>query len=186
MQDRLEHTLAFHCAPAMAGIKPSSLVCCDRERYPNLEKRLRALQRQLAASDIRLRPVCRCGSRVLVLVYCQQVLDTHLAHPEVKSFLEQAGYPVRGTEEILQHLELRLHRAPTFPHEAGIILGYPQEDVEGFCRHKGQNCKLSGYWKVYGDADRARVLFSRYTQCREVCCGLLEQGMSLCQLFCAA
>ncbi|MCR2024921.1 MULTISPECIES: hypothetical protein [Anaerotruncus] len=40
MNGSLEHTLAFHCAPALAGIKPSNLICCDPLCYPSLDQEL--------------------------------------------------------------------------------------------------------------------------------------------------
>ena len=36
-----------------------------------------------------------------------------------------------------------------FPHEMGLLLGYPVEDVTGFMVHGGKNSLYSGYWKVY-------------------------------------
>lgn len=36
-----------------------------------------------------------------------------------------------------------------FPHEMGILLGYPVEDVEGFIINNGKNELYTGYWKVY-------------------------------------
>ena len=47
MNGSLEHTLAFHCAPALAGIKPSNLICCDLARYRSLDRELLELNRQL-------------------------------------------------------------------------------------------------------------------------------------------
>lgn len=36
-----------------------------------------------------------------------------------------------------------------FPHEMGLLLGYPIEDVVGFMEHSGKEYLYSGYWKVY-------------------------------------
>ena len=36
-----------------------------------------------------------------------------------------------------------------FPHEIGLLLGYPPEDVSGFIENGGKNFLCSGYWKVY-------------------------------------
>ena len=38
---------------------------------------------------------------------------------------------------------------PGFPHEMGVLLGYPVEDVRGFMEQNGQNALYQGYWKVY-------------------------------------
>ena len=36
----------------------------------------------------------------------------------------------------------------SFPHELGLLLGYPVEDVLGFIRNEGRNYLYCGYWKV--------------------------------------
>ena len=64
----------------------------------------------------------------------------------------------------------------------GLFLGYPPEDVEGFCRNKGQNCKLCGLWKVYGRVDTAEKMFRLYALCREHLYGQLEAGTPFAQL----
>lgn len=71
---------------------------------------------------------------------------------------------------MLVHLTLRLESVEEFPHELGILLGYPPEDVEGFRRELGRNCKLNGYWKVYGNEKKAQARFDQFTRCRKALC----------------
>ncbi len=42
-----------------------------------------------------------------------------------------------------------------FPHEIGLFLGYPPEDVCGYIRNKGKCQKCTGHWQVYGDENFA-------------------------------
>ena len=50
-------------------------------------------------------------------------------------------------EQCLARLIERLKDADEFPHEIGLFLGYPPEDVEGFIQEpNGQ--KYTGIWKV--------------------------------------
>lgn len=186
MTHTLEQMLVYHCAPALMGLKPANLVCCDPARYPAMETKLAALEDALSAKGIRFRPVCRCENRVLLLVYRQSVLESHLQTPHVRAFLEREGYAAQSMEAALLTLEKRLEAAETFPHEVGIVLGYPPEDVEGFRQNRGKNCKLNGYWKVYGDEIRAQRMFARFTRCRRTLCALMEQGFTLPQLLRAA
>lgn len=186
MQRTLEETLAFHCAPALTGLKPASLISCDYEQYPLLEGDLLLLNRQLNPAGIFFRPVCRCDSRVLLLVYRRQTLAQHLREHAQQAYLRREGYPTASLENALLHLEERLGGMGEFPHELGIFLGYPPEDVEGFRRNGGKHCKLCGYWKVYGDEKRARELFSRFTRCRRTIYSLVQNGNTLVQIFSAA
>ena len=139
---RFELTLAFHCAPALAGIKPADLIALPGEG-DETDALLASYSAALAGAGISLRPLCRCRSRCLVLV---------------------AG-------------------SGGFPHEVGLFLGYPAEDVEGFRRHGGQGYKYSGLWKVYSDVERAQRCFRQYGCCRRALCRRLEAGCRLVQLF---
>lgn len=55
----LERLLAFHCAPALAGIKPACLVSLPVRGRSSLSRELAGLGAELAAASIRLlSPVC--------------------------------------------------------------------------------------------------------------------------------
>lgn len=179
----LEEALAYHCAPALAGLKPANLLACSPALYPAMERELGDLNRRLNPRGLYFRPLCRCDNGRLLLVYRRELLERRLREPEARDFLRQSGYP-DGVEAVLDHLQQRLREAESFPHEAGVILGYPVRDVEGFLEDGGRGCKLCGYWKVYGDVDQARALFRRYTRCRERLCQLVSEGRTLTQLFC--
>lgn len=57
--------------------------------------------------------------------------------------------------------------AKGFPHEIGIFLGYPLEDVKGFIENSGRHFKICGQWKVYSDTKRAEKLFAKYAECSD-------------------
>ena len=186
MARSLDETLAFHCAPALVGVKPANLVCCDMRQYPGFAEQVIQLGEMLGPQGIRFRTVCRCEQRALLLVYREAVLARHLSGKTVQSYLKKAGYPQGGVEAVLRHLEKQLAGNSQFPHEAGVILGYPPEDVEGFLRHRGKNCKMSGYWKVYGNETEAKALFEQFTRCRETLCSLVAGGATIAELLGAA
>ena len=66
-----------------------------------------------------------------------------------------------------------------FPHEIGLFLGYPPEDVQGFMKDCHAGVKCVGCWKVYGDEERSRKLFARYKRCTERFCRRMKNGASL-------
>ena len=182
---QLERTLAYHGAPALAGIKSADLIAWGCPQVCASPAFL-AYCRELARRGIQLR-VLRSGCpRCLLLVYRREKLEQQLAAPGVSALLEREGYPVRdGLEAMLAVLSRRLSGG-SFPHEVGLFLGYPPEDVEGFRLHQGRNCKLSGCWKVYCNACEARRLFARFDKCRAVYARLWNQGRSVRQLTVAA
>lgn len=66
-----------------------------------------------------------------------------------------------------------------FPHEIGIILGYPLMDVRDFILHNGKNYLICGYWKVYHNADLARKTFEYYQYIREEALHCVYSGMKI-------
>ena len=174
----LEQALAYYCAPSMVGIKSADLFSWPQMEGAELDAYVTALQ----ARGITLRVMRRGGKRMLLLVYRRRCLERRLACPAVRGMLREAGYPEEGgVEALLDVLSTRLSGG-AFPHEIGLFLGYPPEDVEGFCRCKGQNYKLCGRWKVYGDQEAARRYFQRCDRCRDRLCSRLEH-QALAELF---
>ena len=103
---RFELTLAFHCAPALAGIKPADLIALPGEG-DETDALLASYSAALAGAGISLRPLCRCRSRCLVLVYRRDRLERQLEQEEVARLLERDGYPLAGgLEEPLSELLL--------------------------------------------------------------------------------
>lgn len=62
----------------------------------------------------------------------------------------------------------RIRQLEDFPHEIGLFLSYPIEDVLGFIENRGKNYILNGYWKVYGNEEEARKSFFKYRKCTDV------------------
>ena len=62
--------------------------------------------------------------------------------------------------------------------EIGLFLGYPPEDVEGFIENSHE-CKMSGFWKVYGDVHSAELLFNKYKKCTKVYCEQWKNGKTI-------
>lgn len=180
---QFEQTLAFHCAPSMAGIKPADLVCwsgCPKQALILI----RSLSNDLARSGICLRRLCSGQGRTLILVYRSTCLSRQLAQPNVADLLMQEGYPAeRDVNTMLDHLALRMTQTGPFPHEVGLFLGYPVEDVEGFRQHGGQNFKFCGLWKVYSNVDQAKARFQQYNGCRQALCRRVQGGCPLGQIF---
>ena len=188
MSKQLERVLAFHCAPALAGIKSANLVCLPKANYPALEEELALYNAAFLTQQVRFEILCQCRGRAMVLIYRPALLTAALSHPLATCLLSQAGYPIQASlADLLAELSRRLQsRAGVFPHEIGLFLGYPPEDVRDFQRYHGKGCKLCGHWKVYHDPESARQRFQRYDQCRDALCSRLSQGITLIRMFCAA
>lgn len=179
---KLERVLAYHCAPSLSGIKPADLISW-RLQGKEGERLLADYTVLLARRGVKLRMLRRQAQFCLLLIYRPELLTDWLERPEVSSLLAKEGYPVsEGEEAMLDTLAQRLLQEE-FPHEIGLFLGYPPDDVEGFRRNGGRNYKLCGLWKVYGQVEEAMRRFRAFDNCRAFLCSQLDEGKTLAQLF---
>lgn len=177
----LEQSLITHCAPTLAGLKTAGLFCFSYTSESMLQAELRRCRLALGNKGVRIRVLRRHRGRALLYVYRPAKLRQDFQKPGVAPFLQRMGYALQP-EIALGQLEQRLARRPGCPHEIGLFLGYPLEDVEGFVENRGKNCKCTGCWKVYGDEQAARRQFSRYEKCRTVYLRLFHAGRSVEEL----
>ena len=94
----------------------------------------------------------------------------------------QLGYPCESCGKCLAALTRKLRSGEGFPHEIGLFLSYPPEDVKGFIENHAANYKLSGLWKVYGDEKKAKELFAKYKKCTDIYCERYEAGCGIAEL----
>ena len=178
----LDQSLVAHCAPTLAGLKTGSLFTVLHLSGEALARQIELWDRRLGAKGVHL-AVLRQGKRgTLLYVVRPERLEADLSAPCVVSFLRQHGYEDLTAWGAVERLRQRLAMDGTFPHEIGLFLSYPLEDVEGFVENRGRNCKCTGCWKVYGDEQQAQRQFSRYRKCQEVYLRLWQGGRSVEQL----
>ena len=160
------------CSPSLAGLKAGSLFSCRCDDPRTLTAELRRLNRALAPKGLRVLPLLVREGRALIYLYRPRALEKELQRIGARRLLEERGY-LPG--QCVAQLARRVRAQGQFPNEIGLFLSYPPEDVEGFCRHKGQNFKICGCWKVYGDQEAACRCFDRYDRCRKAVCRRLGQ-----------
>ena len=175
----VEDLLVRCCSPTLAGIKTASLFTVESGDRAKLAEKLRELNCRLSGYGLKLLLLRFREKKALVYVYLPQLLKEHLSRSDVSTLLSSFGYPCSSPGKRLAFLHRRLLACGEFPHEIGLFLGYPAEDVDGFIRQGAKNCKCCGYWKVYGDEAFARRQFTRFHRCTDCCCALWRQGMSI-------
>lgn len=160
-----EELVVSQCAPTLAGIKTGSLFSCPAEDDGTLRGSLVRLNRMLVPRGARLLPVRRMDERILLYLYRPARLSADLAVREASAILARLGYPAGSAEGCAAELIRRIRADGPFPHEAGLFLGYPPEDVDGFMRLGARCAKTCGTWCVYGDPAAAERTFTAYRQC---------------------
>lgn len=176
-----EKKLAFHAAPSLLGIKASSMLSLKKMEL-DVDGNINRFNSRATGKGLKIDILCECGEKALVLVYNRRLLEKRLEAPEITAFLESYGYRADMTvEERIKRLSERIGGCDSFPHEVGVFLDYPLEDVIGFIENNGANYKLCGCHKVYGDEVRAARVFSNYVKCRNFLCGKLNMGNDIYQ-----
>lgn len=167
----LEEYLVRFCSPTLACLKTASLFCIHHCDGNELNDAVRKWNHLLNPSGLYVMILCHKQDHSLVYVFRRSSLLSVLSDPETADFLEAQGYhrcsSVLGWLCLLKQ-RLQKCASCTFPHEIGIFLGYPLEDVKGFMEDKGKNCKACGDWKVYGDVRKAESVFARNQRCTDL------------------
>ena len=92
------------------------------------------------------------------------------------------GYPCANADRCVVALVEKLHECNEFPHEIGLFLGYPPDDVEGFIHYGPKHSKCVGDWRVYGNEEQAKRLFAQYRACTLAYQAQLKCGKTVEQL----
>ena len=160
-----DSALIEYCSPTLAGLKTGSLftvACGDKDI---LLKEIAQMNRQYACRGLRVIPLGYTRSRALIYIYRPSLLKKDFGDALAARILDERGYATGNADKCVAQLVARLRAAGEFPHEIGLFLGYPPEDVEGFIAHRDDGCKYVGTWRVYGDEVSARKKFADYRMC---------------------
>lgn len=178
LQD-IEMQIAFQCAPLIAGLKLSNLLMVQNTDTGKVKQILRR-------TGISYYIVAVTGKKTAVLLYNRQQLEDYLAEKKVQQLLLEMGYQEFTLSEVLSYFRVRyqgyMEDGKEFPHEMGLLLGYPIEDVRGFIQNEGENCLYTGYWKVYENLSEKVVLFRKFENARETLIQMLSSGMGLVEI----
>ncbi|MBO6176103.1 MAG: DUF3793 family protein [Treponema sp.] len=168
-------------SPALCGIKPSCLFSMDEQTCRREFSRIKEWNKKLSEVGRRL-VVLRTLCTFLIFAYDEKLLEKTVCNLNCIKYLEAKDYPVtEGMEKLLHELFRRLckNSSETFPHEVGLFLGYPLEDVLAFERYGGRGCKYTGCWSVYGDVESACRKMNEYKRCSSECCELFDKGYNV-------
>lgn len=201
-----------HAACVLAGIKPAALfnfiprrpeecVGCSCGRLCDAQVRRQAglqalcFTRRFGARGVRCDVLTVGRSRALMLISRTAGLARLIGQPDVAAFLAQAGLDAAGPRQLVRSLRIKMagfegcraaqacgEEAPTFPHEVGVVLGYPLPDVLAFIAHDGKDELACGVWKAYSDPQGAQACWQAMRACRAQALHRYRQGAALEEL----
>lgn len=181
MKKPIEQYVIEYCAPTLASLKTGNLFSLPSVSQEDLKSFILTWNEKLREKGVKV-VILKEKCPTLIYVYRKSRLNEDINKKEVKEFLKIIGYDFNSSIQAIEFLKTRIEKLSSFPHEIGLFLGYPFEDVIGFIENKGQNCKYSGHWKVYCDECEAIRKFQKYNKCKKVYSKLWNQGSSLLKL----
>lgn len=157
--------LAYNIAPSILKNKPSTIVNLSKDNrnlYMLWDKYGEEFERYFSLDTYSLKDT---NDFKLKLFYRKESLENHLYKKENINFLQKIGYnKSKNIEGYLDMLKIRYETE--CPHELGVFLGIPLEDIEGFIDNSTDNYLLNGYWKVYENVEEAKKTFEEYDKAR--------------------
>lgn len=171
--NEVETKLAMQCAPLLSGLKVSNLLNTDKASVAYVK-------RLFKNSPISTHIIYESENKVTFLLYQKQKLEAYLHQKEVLHFMYKLGYSSVSLPFVLEEFTTRYHSYKKgngeFPHEMGLLLGYPADDVNGFIKNNGKNYLHTGYWKVYSNPKETISLFNRYKQAQYSLLRMVSKG----------
>lgn len=175
----IKGNIALQCSLVLSGIKPSNLLIYSNHCEGCISEELK----NTGTEHMKL----YTGKNDSVsIIFNREKLEKSLLDEENREFIKQYGYEDFSVNSVIEKLagrytEFKEGRAE-FPHEMGIVLGYPLEDVSGFIENNGKNYLYSGYWKVYKNAEEKIQLFKIYKYIKKYFVEQIENGRQIHQI----
>lgn len=176
---RLGFQVVTQCAPVLKGVKISNLISVKNGEWQQIRLHLKK-------SRIICIPLYADREKEVIFLYRFERLEQHLGRMDVRDFLRKQGYTDFSVAAVIKRLKRRYQQYAgagcAFPHELGVLLEYPVEDVEEFIANRGQNSLTARYWKVYHNPQKAERTFRLYDAAKEQALEEIMKGYRLHQV----
>lgn len=187
MEERecIEKFLLFNTSLVISEVKPSATITLKKGIDSNYEKWIKYGEKFLESINIKYIELRECENALIILVYDEKQLSNYIFKEENKAFLKKLGYSYGN--DIDAYIEKLKKRYEKFncPHELGVFLGYPLNDVKDFMECSSKKCLACGYWRVYNDYNAAKEVFNTYDMIKEKTVSYILKGNSSYNVFCS-
>ncbi|MFI3251900.1 MAG: DUF3793 family protein [bacterium] len=162
----LEKLIIQHAAPTLANLKTANLINITFDNLDSFYDEIYKIKNTLEDKCINLEILKLKQNSALVYIYRSNLLMKDLRNNISNSILISTGYKCNTISQYLTKLSERL-LLDDFPHEIGLFLGYPPDDVKAFIDNNGKCAVCCGYWKAYNNVTTALNTFKKYDMCRK-------------------
>lgn len=173
-----ENLLIKYCSPTLASLKTANLFTYFNKNNIEANELVKTWNKKFIGKGLRTMVICEKSHSSLIYVYRPKLLYKDINEDQAKDFLLSLSYDTKSLRKSLDRLKDRMAE-DCFPHEIGIFLGYPYEDVEGFIKNEGKNNLCCGCWKVYKNRSYKEKLFTRFEKVKTSYTTLYSKGKNI-------
>lgn len=163
-RDFIENFLLINISQVLSGIKPASTISLVKNKNNIYDKWIKYGIDFIKFIGLEFVELRQNKEIVILLIYNKEELEKSIFNTQHKEFLINLGYD--DEQDIQGYIDKLKERYELYhcPHELGLFLGIPIEDVKDFMNCTEKKCLLCGYWKVYNDSNFAKHIFSMYDE----------------------
>ncbi len=166
-KEYIENFLIYNSSLVIAGIKPAATITIKKNKNRLYNSWLKFGSDFIEAINLDFIELRESDDSIIIMIYDKIILKNELNKKSYIEFLENIGYSFNSdVNYYINKLKSRYEKYHC-PHELGLFLGIPFEDVKDFMECTTKKCLLCGYWKVYNDSDKARKIFNSYDKVKE-------------------
>ncbi|WP_297639218.1 DUF3793 family protein [uncultured Clostridium sp.] len=166
-KEYIEKFLLYNTSLVISGVKPSETVTLKKTGENAYEKWIEYGESYLKAVGMEYISLRENKDALIILVYNREVLSRRLFEEKSKEFLMNLDYPKEENLDFYLKMLVKRYEAYNCPHELGLFLGIPIEDVKDFMECTDKKCLHCGYWKVYNNYAKAKETFEKYDNIKE-------------------
>ena len=154
--NNIESSFIYYVSSVIQKVRPGALLTIQ-DKYYNAYSSMK--EQLIEKTGLDIIEMINFNHDVIWLIVDRAHMQEHLQCQQIKDLLEDNAYTnTEDLQAIFETLTKRFKES-NFPHEIGVFLGYPIQDVKGFIQNKGQDCLHCKFWKVYHDVEYAQAMF---------------------------
>lgn len=166
-KEHIENFLVYHTALVIAKVKPAVTIALNKRKRETIDGWNKYGKEFLSSINLKCIELRESTDSIILMIYDEDVLEREINTKDHIEFLNKLGYSKElCIDEYIKFLKIRYEKYHC-PHELGVFLGIPIEDVKDFMECTDKKCLLCGYWKVYNNKSNAENIFTKYDKIKE-------------------
>lgn len=161
--------LFVHIAGVLFGGKAGELLTIPGDQSGlGYDRQLKVIEKLSAKWNYSYLPLCRGSESAKVVFYKRKKVSEALAAIPPCILEDKLGYGIdMSPREFLAEIARRWNESGKIPHEIGIALGYPADDVLGYMGLLPLECRGTCGWRIYGNPALSLERCRMFTRARQ-------------------